>query len=122
MNKITGLLRKALEPRETGRRWVYLLCAAPVLYLALLAGHEGLVGALPYFALLLLCLAQFSRPTLIGWLLLVVVFWAYALAVAAHPRNGPLGEFFVFLSMGLVPAGALIWCRPKRTSGRPSLL
>ncbi len=113
MNKITALLRNLFERRRADRREVYLVCAALVLFVTMLAGDEGLEAALPYIVLLLICLVQFFRPTLMGWGFLTVLFWAYAVAVALHPQNASLGDYFIFLTIGLVPGVALLWCRPK---------
>ncbi len=84
-----------LADREKGRRWVYLLCAVPTAYIGLLASHDELAATLPYVVVLAVCAVQFVRPTFAGWFLLVLVFWSYTIAVAAHPRNGPLHEFLI---------------------------
>ena len=108
------------EARSKAHRWVYLLCAAIFVVFALFsAGEGGLIGALPYIPFVALCTVQFLRPTLLGWIVLTAMFAAYAIAVAAHWRSLTRLDLEAFLSVGLVPAVALLFFRPKRLVGSP---
>jgi hypothetical protein len=75
-------------------------------------GEGGWSGAAVYLLLLIVCLTQSFYPTLLGWMLLFGPCVAYAIAVAATPRNGPWDEYVIFFLGGAVPAGALYFVRP----------
>jgi hypothetical protein len=106
------------ETRSKARRWVYLVCASIFVVFAFFSADEGgLVGALPYFPFVALCVLQFFRPTLLGWIALTMMFAAYAIAVAAHWRSLTRPDLEIFLLVGLVPAVALLWSLPRRITG-----
>jgi len=108
------MIRKIIERRSRARRGVYLWCAALVLLFAIgSAGMEdGLIGILPYLPVVAICVAQFLRPTLLGWFALTGAFSAYAVSIAVSFR-APVHEFMLFLSIGVLPAVALLWAWPK---------
>jgi hypothetical protein len=80
-----------------------------------------LVAAIPFLAVVALCLAQFVRPTLLVWFTLIALFFWYAIEVALHFQP-PVNEFVLFLLSGAVPVAGLLWCWPKpaTTSGPQS--
>ncbi len=93
----------------------YLLPVLVSLWFALWGfGEEGFSGAWPYVVLLVICTIQIRYRTVIGWLLVLLPYVAYTVAVAASPRNGPLNEYIVFLLTGLIPTAALAFCHPFR--------
>ena len=50
----------------------------------------------PYLPLVVLCVAQFLRPTLLGWFALTALFGSYTVAVAVSFQL-PTGEYVPFL-------------------------
>jgi hypothetical protein len=78
------LIHGLIERRPTAGRWIYLICAAIVSLFALWSAHDGLNYAVPYIPIWFLCIVQFVRPTLLGWLVLIVAFTAYTVGVVAN--------------------------------------
>jgi hypothetical protein len=107
-------LRKLVERRSNKRRWVYLGCAVVALLFGILAAgmEDDFLGLIPYIALVAVCVIQFMRPTLFGWSVLIGAFVVYTVAVLFSSRQPP-HEFLVFLSVGGLPALALLWSWPK---------
>jgi hypothetical protein len=114
MTNPSTLLPRLVERRSSSGRWVYVICAIVVTGLALFAAAMGGIGGtVIYVPILLICIAQFLRPTLLGWLLLVALFSAYAIGVATHLKHLTRLDLVVFLSIGFVPVIGLLWSRPK---------
>ncbi len=70
----------------------------------------GAFGATPYVGIIVFSIVYIFRPMMILWASVFVVF----VAVASHPQNGPLGEWIIFILIGLVPAILLWFARPRR--------
>jgi len=118
MTNSSRLLPSLVERRSNNRRWLYVICATVVIGLGLFAGAlGGIGGTVVYVPILLICIAQFLRPTLLGWLLLVALFSAYAIGVATHLKHLTRLDLVVFLSIGFVPVIGLLWSRPKPVAG-----
>ena len=115
MNSHRGRLFKLIEPCSKSRRWVYILCAAVVSLVALWgASMMGtFVVTVAYLPVIAICLAQFARPTRLGWSLLVVIFSAYAVVVFFKWRELTRLDFLAFLLIIVAPDLALFWSRPK---------
>ena len=69
---------------------------------------------LPYIPVMLLCSAQFFRPTLFGWGIITLGFLAYAIGVCAYWNRLDASDLLVFLSIGLVPSAMLFWAWPPK--------
>jgi hypothetical protein len=109
------ILKAAVQKRLSGTRWAYLPTAFVSAFFALMGwGAEGFSGAALYILLLLLCFTQWVYPTLLVWGLLLFLFSAYAVAVAATPHAGLLTDYVVFFLCGAVPAALLLLGRPKK--------
>jgi len=108
----TGLVRTLIEVRPNSPRWIYLVCAGIVLLFCLMGAEEGLKGIAHLIAIALLSAIQFLRPTLLGWFALFVGFLTYSVAVLLIVAHGGGGNL-VFLALGVFPAVALFFCRPK---------
>ena len=115
MNSQHGFLRKLIEPCSKAQRWVYAFCAAIVALVALWGASEmgTFIVTLPYLLLIALFIAQFIRPTRIGWLFLIVIFSAYAVGVFWNWRELTRLDFLVVLFISVAPALALLSSRPK---------
>lgn len=112
MKNAMRYIRTMVGVRGNSMRWIYVVCAAIVLFFCILGSEEGVRGIAHLIAILLLCVIQFFRPTLLGWFILFAGFLAYSVGVLFVLRHGP-AENFVFLVLGLLPAVALFFCRPK---------
>ena len=66
-----------------------------------------------FILLLLVCVVQWMRPTLLVWGLLVCLFSAYAAEVIATPHNGTFSDYLFFSLCGAGPAVVLLFGRPK---------
>ena len=66
----------------------------------------------PYLPLVVLCVAQFLRPTLLGWFALTALFASYTVAVAVSFQL-PTGEYVPFLLIGGIPTIGLLWSWPR---------
>jgi hypothetical protein len=77
----------------------------------------GLVGALPYIAVMLLSLLYIVRPMFAFWAPAFAAFVVYSVLVLVDPLvdpwNGPLSEWIIFSGLGIVPAGLLWLARPR---------
>jgi hypothetical protein len=71
------------------------------------------MSGLPYLAVIIACVVQFVRPTLLVWAVLMFAFSVYTVGVAVHFKTLTTGDFIVFLSVGLIPAATLLWARPR---------
>jgi hypothetical protein len=95
-------------------RWA---CIAPGLASLMFVGHAwedaGWQGAGPYAFLLVMSLIQLVWPTVLGWFLCAIPCLAYLVLFIAEVPPSPSGEWLLFLLVGLVPALALIWARPR---------
>lgn len=113
-----GNLRPGFEMRpET--RWAYI---APALGGFLFIGHAledaGPFAAMPYAMVFLLSLVSLLRPTIGAWVVLCVAYGAYlALTVTAFVRI-EFSDWQVFFLIGLVPAVALWFARPRRKGNK----
>jgi hypothetical protein len=65
-------LKDLFARRFQQKRWVYILAAIPVLFIALWGQEYG--AFLLYFSVGALCLVQFFYPTLSGWGLLFAIY------------------------------------------------
>jgi hypothetical protein len=77
------------------------------------AMEGNIVAGLPYLAVIIACVGQFLRPTLLVWAVLVLAFLAYTVGVAVQFKALTVGDFVVFLSVGLIPTVALLWAWPR---------
>jgi hypothetical protein len=95
-------------------RWAYI---APALAGFLFVGHAwedaGWQGATPYALVLLVSLAQLTRPTILGWLTTALLVLAYLVLFIAEASVDPVGEWVMALLIGLIPALLLVWARPR---------
>ena len=108
-------IRNAVQTRSSQSRWVYILCGVLVGRLAVpsVAMEGNIVAGLPYLALIVACVVQFLRPTLLVWAILMLTFVVYTVAVVVHFRELTTGDLVVFLPVGLIPAIALLWAWPR---------
>ena len=111
MTKRLASLHGFVGLRTNERRWVYLVCEALVLLMALWSTEEGVSYAVPYIPILILFIVQFFRPTLLGWGLAFVLFSAYTTAILF--KASFTAEYGAGLLIGLVPSLALFWARPR---------
>jgi len=108
------LMHKLIEHRSGKHRWVYIACAVPALLLALVSvGEGGVIAGLIYLPNVALCALQFYLPTILAWFLLTAAFLACTVGVLAVSKSLTGYDFGVFLSVGLIPALALLWSWPK---------
>jgi hypothetical protein len=93
--------------------------------LFLFVGHAWEAGwqGGPYAFVLVLALLQVLRPTVLGWLLCAIPCIAYLVLFIAEAPLNPIGEWFAFLLVGLLPALALGWARPRaqQSTDEPAL-
>jgi hypothetical protein len=109
-----GLLTDLIARRARERSWVFVL-AALILSFYLVLGHDDTLATLWHLYLLLaLCVAQLIYPTILAWALLFVSLLAYALSIAVMPGQAPLGEYVLFLALGIVPPAILLLARPRQ--------
>ncbi len=100
---------------------VYIPVAVVSVLFGLWSTEDGrLIDTAPYAALLILSVVQMRYRTLLGWAALLLACVAYAVAVLVTPRNGSLGEYFVFALAGLIPAVVLAIGYPLRRRERAS--
>src|SRR5262245_49560383 len=105
-------------------RWAYLV---PALASFIFVGHAwedaGWQGGGPYALGLVVSLVQLLRPTVVGWLLCAIPCMAYLVLFLAEAPLSPVGEWIAFLLVGLLPALALGWARPRarQPTDEPSL-
>jgi len=96
-----------------------VLCAGIVLAFAFFSAAEGgIPAALPCVPFAILCGVQFFRPTIVGWIALVLTFAAYTIEVAVHWRSLSGVDLDVFLLIGLIPETVLLWSWPHRVDSR----
>jgi hypothetical protein len=115
---ISQMLKFLFEKRHSPLRW----CAAlPSLIAILFIGHAyedaGVLGTIPYVAIIVFSLIYIYRPMMILWAPVFIAFLVYFVAVALHPQNGSVGEWVIFMLLGLVPAVALWFARPHKKEG-----
>lgn len=96
--------------REHG--FVYVICAVIPLLFGYWASEYG--AAAPYAVVLFLLALQFFRPTILGWLLLLVVFGACTVWLFGTASS--FEEFSLGVLVGLGPTVMLAWARPKLLS------
>jgi len=93
----------------------------PALIALLFVGHAyedaGVLGAIPYVGIIILSSIYVFRPMMILWAPVFAAFVAYFVAVMLHPQNGPVGEWVIFMLLGLVPAVLLWLARPRKKEG-----
>jgi hypothetical protein len=113
------MLKAVIEKRPQKAWWAYLPLALVLSWFAVWGwGEEGIVAALPFLLLLLVCVVQCVYSTLLGWMVLFVLCVVYAVAIAVTPHNGTPTDYVVFFLCGAVPAAFLFFVRP--TSERKS--
>lgn len=66
-----------------------------------------------YFGVASVAIAQFVRPTWIGWLILTLLFCFATGETALSPDSGPRNEYFTFLAIVGFPAVALLLSWPR---------
>ena len=112
--KIETVVRALFGKRSARVRGLVLV---PGLVALVFSGHAfedgGWTGAAPLFAIIALSVIYAIRPMLVIWLPLFGVFAIFGLAVAFHPDLAALGEWFIFLALGFVPAALLWFARPR---------
>jgi hypothetical protein len=114
--------------RPGRRSFAYLAASLPLLLIAI-AGLQ--YGAFPlYAAPAVICLVQFFRPTMVGWLLIFIPYfvlsaaWAFGLArdlvlISINQNPGillDLDDSIVFLGLLVISLGLCFWLwrvRPK---------
>ena len=103
---------RAQVPGYTRRAYL-----APALVSFMFVGHAwedaGWQGGAPYAFVLVLSLVQLARPTVLGWVLTVIPFLLYLVLFFTEAPFKPIGDWVVFLLVGLVPALMLAWARPR---------
>ena len=109
------VLRKLIQMRSRGRRWVYILCGTIVVLFAFVSvGMEGSLGAgVVFLPFLLICIAQFLRPTLLLWAVLTLAFVVYTVAIVADFRSLTTLDLGVSFSITFIPSILLLWARPR---------
>jgi hypothetical protein len=108
------VLREIIQMRSTSRRWVYILCGIIVVSVAVLsAGLEGTsIAGFLFLPLVLICIVQYLRPTLLLWALLMLAFLAYMLGIATHLKELTTMDDILFSLVGLVPCASPLWAWP----------
>lgn len=103
--------RELFKPRRDAP-WIGYV---PVLLVTALFTLYGLDDQIPwhFFALLVVCLLQLRYRTLAGWILLFVLCMTYGIAILITPAKNAWGEYAFFALCGLIPAAALLICRPR---------
>jgi hypothetical protein len=108
------VLKAAVQQRSRVAWWAYLPAVVVSILFAIMGwGEEKASGAGLFILLLLVCVVQWVRPTLLVWALLLCLFSAYAVAVIATPHNGTFTDYLVFFLCGAVPAVVLLFGQPK---------
>ena len=109
------VLRKLIQMRSRDRGWVYILCGTIVVLFAFVSvGMEGSLGAgVVFLPFLLICIAQFQRPTLLLWAVLTLAFVVYTVAIVAHFRSLTTLDLVVSFSITFIPSILLLWARPR---------
>lgn len=114
------MMKQLFARRRAEGRWVALVPAVVAFLFSTMAIEDaGVVGALPYLAVALLCILYIVRPMMAFWALPFAAFVAYSVMVLINPLvdpgNGPLSEWVLFAGLGIVPAVLLWVARPKAT-------
>ena len=110
---------RLIERRSKEGNWSYVLCATVALFYGVLGvGMEGdVVVGVPYLVLIVLCLVQFFRPTLLVWGLLLAAFGAAAIAMVVNYQE-PAGEWMLFFLCVAIPACGLLYTWPRAVARR----
>lgn len=100
-------------------RWAYVV---PGLASFMFVGHAwedaGWQGGGPYALVLVVSLFQVLRPTVLGWLLCAVPCMLYLVLFITEAPLSSVGEWIAYLLVGLLPALALVWARPRAQEPR----
>src|SRR5262245_31406161 len=100
------------EKRWTPLKWIAIL---PGLSALVIVGHAfedaGLVGALPYIAIIAISIVYLFRPSVILWMALFGSFALYAGLIALYSDEGFRNEVFLIV---LVPAILMLFAWPMR--------
>jgi hypothetical protein len=98
----------------------------PALASFIFVGHAwddaGWQGGGPYAFVLVMSLLQLLRPTVLGWLLCAIPCMFYLVLFITEAPLSAAGEWLASLLVGLLPALALVWARPRvqRLTGEPA--
>lgn len=96
----------------TPLKWIAIV---PGLIALLFLGHAfedaGLVGALPYIAILAISVAYLFRPMVVLWIALFGLFAFYAGLIALSTEEGLLNEGFI---IALIPAILMLFAWPMK--------
>ena len=120
---MTGRLRTLLARRASRARWGYVPALPALAFLTVLGIDEGIPTVLYLMGLVVVCLLQLVRPTLLGWALLFVLFVLSTVSTlytaAFYSSHGvPIDrrQYVLLLASGGVPSATLLLARP-RTQG-----
>jgi hypothetical protein len=102
-------------------RWAYVV---PALASFIFVGHAwedaGWQGGGPYAFVLIVSLVQLLRPTVLGWLLCTIPCVLYVVLFLSESPLSLTGEWLAVLLIGLLPALALAWARPRFQAHGPA--
>jgi len=116
---VRGFLRTLFERRRVRFRWLALIPAiVAALFAAMALDDDGVIGAVPYFTIVLLSLLYLVRPMLILWAPAFTAFLVYTVIVLVNPLidpgTGPLTDWVLFVALGLFPTVVLWFARPSQ--------
>jgi hypothetical protein len=103
-------IQNLVDHRSRKRRFVYLLCSVIALLFGSWARQYDFRAVVPYAVIILLLMFQFFRPTILGWLVSLILFCSYTVGIfiKASSREDHIAGVLV----GLAPTIALFWARP----------
>ena len=120
---MTGRLRTLLARRASRARWGYVPALPALAFFTALGRDEGIPTVLYLMSLVVVCLRQLFRPTLLGWALLFVLFVLSTVSTlytaafyASHGVPIDRRQYVLLLACGGVPSATLLLARP-RTQG-----
>jgi len=111
-------IQNLVNHRSRKRGFVYLICSVIALVFGSWASQYDFRAAVPYAAIILLLMFQFFRPTILGWLLSLILFGSYAVGIFIKASSSE--DYIAGVLVGLAPTIALFWARPgPPASGLP---
>ena len=120
---MTERLRALLARRASRSRWGYVPALPALAFFTALGRDEGIPTVLYLMSLVVVCLRQLFRPTLLGWALLFVLFVLSTVSTlytaafyASHGVPIDRRQYVLLLACGGVPSATLLLARP-RTQG-----
>src|SRR5207249_5127357 len=121
--RMTGRLRTLLARRASRARWGYVPALPALAFFTALGRDEGIPTVLYLMSLVVVCLRQLFRPTLLGWALLFVLFVLSTVSTlytaafyASHGVPIDRRQYVLLLASGGVPSATLLLRSEEHTS------